>query len=183
MSRKRTGLDANAIPWQDFVAGYRVAMEAIMGEGAPDPVEVAADTPADAVLAGPAHGEADADPSSDASASTASDPDAARARLEKDPYARVLVALRAHFGPSYPLYRPLLYRFWGLYDLVHRGRLPEWVAPTEDGTLGLHPALLLAAADVKLTKKGKLPVDRFRERVQQIIEDEALGSPESTEAG
>ena len=47
--------------------------------------------------------------------------------------------------------------------------------------MGLHPALLLAASDVKLTKKGKLPANRFRGRVRQIIAEELVKAESANE--
>jgi len=164
MSRKRAKLDATGMPWQEFVAAYQIAMSALMGEGAPPPVEMDG-TPDDGEEASDAPGVTIAE-------ETGEIPPDVRERLQKDPYARVVLALREHFGPGYPFYRPFIYRFWSLYDLVHRGQLPEWVEPKEDGTMGLHPALLLAASEVKLTKKGKLPTNRFRERVREVIAEE-----------
>jgi len=166
MSRKHAKLDANGIPWKEFVSAYQVAMGALMSDGTQSPSVSLTGSDDDAEAS-----EVEVD--SVSIAETASDlPADVRERLKKDPYARVVVALRAHFGPGYPYYRPFIYRFWSLYDLVHRGQLPEWVESKEDGTMGLHPALLLAASDVKLTKKGKLPTNHFRERVRTIISEE-----------
>ena len=211
MAPKRPKLDANPIPWQEFLTGYRVAMSALMGEGAPAPVQTVDDKlPRDEISqaypgrnVGPRAPFAEASdatpeatsggtrsrsqrpgallrkgPSGDvpdhASPDAIVPPGAAispelRAKLERDPYSRVLLALRDHFGPDYPYYRAFLYRFWSLYDLVHRNQVPEFAQAKGDGTLGLHPALLLAAADVKLTKKGRFPLNRFRDRVVEII--------------
>ena len=159
------------MPWQEFVAAYQIAMRALMGADAPSPVEMA-QTDDEA---------ASDEPDMTIAEVTGEIPQDVRDRLQKDPYARVVLALREHFGPGYPFYRPFIYRFWSLYDLVHRGQLPEWVVPKEDGTMGLHPALLLAASDVKLTKKGKLPANRFRGRVRQIIAEELVKAESANE--
>ncbi|MFT5391057.1 MAG: hypothetical protein ACI8PT_001248 [Gammaproteobacteria bacterium] len=178
MARKRASLDSNAMPWTEFIAGYRIAMGALMGPGSQSPVALEAGSPAAQRLADlENHGEPSEVLSGDENVPVESVPvenmtPEMRTKLEADPYSRVLLALREHFGQGYPYYRPLLYRFWGLYDLVHRGRLANWVQSREDGTLGLHPALLLAASEVKLTKKGKFPVDRFCAQVTQIIATE-----------
>jgi hypothetical protein len=173
MARKRASLDSNAMPWTEFIAGYRIAMGALMGPGSQSPVGLEAGSPAAQRLADlENHGEQSEVLSADESVPVENMTPQMRAKLDADPYSRVLVALREHFGKGYPYYRPLLYRFWGLYDLVHRGRLANWVQSRDDGTLGLHPALLLAASEVKLTKKGKFPVDRFCAQVTQIIATE-----------
>ena len=143
-----------AVPWREFAMGYQIGMRALGGE-IPDELLQGLDEAPD----GPRT-------------------QAARERLEKDPNLRVSLSVREYFGPSYPLLRPLLYRFWSLYDLVHRGQVDEWVTRNEDGSAqSLHSALLLAAAEVKLTKKGKLPANRFRERVEELANSGIFDQP------
>ena len=64
-------------------------------------------------------------------------------------------------------------RFWALLDLVRREEIEQWVTRDDNGQPSqLHPALLLAASEVRMTKRSKFPSNRFRARVEEIISNE-----------
>ncbi|MCH9670773.1 MAG: hypothetical protein K0U93_04920 [Gammaproteobacteria bacterium] len=64
-------------------------------------------------------------------------------------------------------------RFRAMLDLVSRELVEDWVTRDESGhPIKLHPALLLAAAEVRMTKTSRFPMKRFRARVFEIIAEE-----------
>jgi len=66
-----------------------------------------------------------------------------------------------------------LYRFGGLYALIGHGVLSEWVPTNADGqAYEVHAAVLHAAAEVPMTKKGRFPRQVFIRKVQQIIDED-----------
>ena len=98
----------------------------------------------------------------------------ARETLRRDPYLRVMVAVRNHFGQDYAHLACFMFRFWALIDLLRRKHIQQWVSVDEATNFQeFHPAVLLAGAEVKLTGKAKFPPKRFVQHVERIIQDEA----------
>ena len=90
-----------------------------------------------------------------------------------DPFRWVSVAVVRHFGRDYPHLANFQHRFWALMQLLEGGFVDEWVtAGDETSPRRLHPALLLAAAEVRLTRNAKFPARRFAARVEEIIRTE-----------
>lgn len=89
-----------------------------------------------------------------------------------DPIMTVVDAARGHFGDDNVHVKSFLYRFWALMDLVTKGQLAPWVSDVNQQQQ-LHPALLLAAAEVRMTKKGRFPAKRFVQHVEEIIRTES----------
>ena len=101
----------------------------------------------------------------------------------RDPFRWVSVAVARHFGPTYPHLASFQHRFWGLMQLLDSGSVSEWVQSGEDAAQRrLHPAVLLAAAEVRLTRNGKFPARRFASRVEEIIRTE-LDAPADGDEG
>ena len=91
----------------------------------------------------------------------------------QDPVLWTSIAVARHFGRNYPYLISFQRRYWGLMHLVDGGFVDEWVlADDGEGPRRLHPALLLAAAEVKLTRNGRFPPRRFAARVAEIIRTE-----------
>lgn len=91
----------------------------------------------------------------------------------RDPVRWVAFAMARHFGRDYPHLASFQHRYWALMHLVDGGFVDEWVtAGDEAGPRRLHPALLLAAAEVRLTRNAKFPARRFAARVAEIIRTE-----------
>jgi len=66
-----------------------------------------------------------------------------------------------------------LYRFEGLQCLIQQGVLGDWVHASTDGqAYEMHPAVLDAAAEVPMTKKGRFPRQAFLRKVQQIVDED-----------
>ena len=62
--------------------------------------------------------------------------------------------------------------------LVDGGLVEKWVIPEDEHhPRRLHPALLLAAAEVRLTRNARFPSKRFAARVEEIIRTES-GPPD-----
>ena len=92
----------------------------------------------------------------------------------RDPFVWTSLALAGRFGRDYPHLRNFHYRFWALMELLDGGHTDRWVTKSdEQPSRRLHPALLLAASEVKLTKNMKFPIKRFAARVEEIIRTEA----------
>lgn len=89
-----------------------------------------------------------------------------------DPIMTVIDAAQGHFGDDSTHVKSFLYRFWALMDLVSKGQLAPWVSD-DSQQQQLHPALLLAAAEVRMTKKGRFPAKRFVQHVEEIIRTES----------
>ena len=95
------------------------------------------------------------------------------------PFLGVAFSLRRHFGPDYPHLDDFLHRYQALMALVEGGLVEAWVFPgDEDHPRRLHPALLLAAAEVRLTRNARFPSKRFAARVVEIIRTES-GPPDA----
>ena len=57
--------------------------------------------------------------------------------------------------------------------LLRRGHIKAWITSSETNDFqSFHPAVLLAAAEVKLTNTAKFPVKRFIAQIEQIINQE-----------
>jgi hypothetical protein len=66
-----------------------------------------------------------------------------------------------------------LYRFEGLQALIQQGVLDDWVHLSTDGqAYEMHPAVLDAAAEVSMTKKGRFPRQAFLRTVQHIADED-----------
>ncbi len=138
------------MPWRDFVVGFQLATHAL-----------------------------DDSNLEDLPPANPTDPQSRRLRaqqeaIRRDPFMRVLIAVQEHFGQRYRYLSSFVHRFWALVQLTERGHLARWLLTAEGGTSqrGYHPAVLLAAAEVRLTKKAKFPVDRFLARVAEIVAEE-----------
>ena len=66
-------------------------------------------------------------------------------------------------------------RFQALMDLVRRDALAPWISGTPDSP-AMHPAILVTAATMKLTKGGLLPPARFAREVEDLIEQHKPGT-------
>lgn len=98
------------------------------------------------------------------------------------PFLGVAYSLRRHFGRDYPHLDAFLHRFQALMALVDGGLVEQWVVPADEHhPRRLHPALLLAAAEVRLTRNARFPSKRFAARVEEIIRTES-GPPDAEAA-
>ena len=91
----------------------------------------------------------------------------------RDPSLWFANVMARYFGQDYPHLANFQHRFWALMQLLEGGFVDEWVMPRdEESPRRLHPALLLAAAEVRLTRNARFPPKRFAERVAEIIRTE-----------
>ena len=101
----------------------------------------------------------------------------------RDSFLWVSMAVARHFGRDYPHLSNFQHRFWALMQLLDGGFVDEWVVPGDEASpRRLHPALLLAAAEVRLTRNSKFPSRRFAARVAEIIRTEG-GEPAAEDGG
>ena len=148
MSKKIDKSQLAVVPWRDFVIGFQVAGNVLEVQ------------------------DVDALPDVDLTDPTSENAIKAKQALKEDPYLRVLIAIRNHFGQTYPHLPSFIFRYWALMDLLRRGHITDWVTTNEEGFQSFHPAVLLAAAETKLTNAAKFPPNRFRQRVTAIIAEE-----------
>lgn len=143
--KKSTKRSIEPMPWQDFVLGFQVATQAIERLNGPE-------------VSAPFMDQAQG------------------ARGRQDPFYVVAMAVGQHFGREYAHLNSFHYRFWALMELLDNRQIDRFVLEQEEGVpRRLHPALLLAAAEVKLTKNGKFPSRRFVARAEEIIRIEGEG--------
>lgn len=71
-------------------------------------------------------------------------------------------------GPG--LARAFVERFIALVEILDSPELAPWRSadPQVSGTIRVHPALLAAAAEVKLNDNGKFPRRKLRERIEAL---------------
>lgn len=155
MGKQRDKTNLMPMPWRDFVLGFQVATRALDNpnlEGIPTPPN---------------------DPLGRKIRAT-------QMAIQRDPFLRVLAAVQEYFGEGYEYLGCFNHRFWALVQLVKRGHLHAWVTTSEETAevQQFHPAVLLAAAEVKLTKNGHFPATQFLVRVEEIRHEE--GGAEST---
>ena len=91
------------------------------------------------------------------------------------PLGRFLVAVGDYFDSNNVHDQEdlnFLSRFGGLQALIQHGVLGKWVQTSTDGqAYEVHPAVLHAAAEVPMTKKGRFPRQAFLRKVQQIMDE------------
>ena len=140
------------MPWQDFVLGFQIANEALEHLGGP--------------VVKPPFAQPAAAPGRD------------------NPVTWAAVAVARHFGRDYPHLGSFQHRFWALMQLLEGGFVDEWLLPGDDEAAPrrLHPALLLAAAEVPLNRNAKFPTRRFAAHVKEIIRTE-LDAPAAGDGG
>ncbi len=73
-----------------------------------------------------------------------------------------------HFGHSYDEAESALLRIRALEDLIRKKALMPWISGMP-GSPVLHPAILVTAATMKLTKGGLFPPARFVREVEELI--------------
>ena len=150
MSKKIEKASLSPMPWRDFVLGFQVATTALENPNLEDIPPVNPDDPTSKKL----HDT--------------------QVAIQKDPFLRVLLAAQHHFGDGYEHLGKFVYRFWALIHLLKRGHIKEWITHDEESDFqSFHPAVLLAAAEVKLTNNARFPPKRFVERVHTIMEEES----------
>ncbi|MEM7253062.1 MAG: hypothetical protein AAF493_16730 [Pseudomonadota bacterium] len=89
------------------------------------------------------------------------------------PFEAIWASAEAVFSDDLAMAKAFALRFWALLDLVRRDKLDTWVTRNESGQPAqLHPATVLAAAEVRMTKRSRFPANRFVARVEEIIANE-----------
>jgi hypothetical protein len=94
-------------------------------------------------------------------------------QLAGHPMHRPLLAARDYFGDQVKEFQNFLLRFWALMGLIETNILCDWVREAlEKGGTELHPSVIYACAEVRLTENGLLPVETLLQKTQQIANEE-----------
>ncbi len=93
------------------------------------------------------------------------------------PYVKAAVALRDHFGNDKRRFENAMSRFVALMHLFTHNRLEHWVrASAKNATAqDIHPAVIHAAAQMKLNKSGKFPERKFLSLVAELASEQYQG--------
>jgi hypothetical protein len=94
--------------------------------------------------------------------------------MQRSPEGRVISILHDYFGQSQEEDRSALLRFYALMKLMRDGTISKWTEENPEGS-ALHPAILVTAATLKLTKGGGFPPVKFQQEVQRLIAEAAKG--------
>ena len=104
-------------------------------------------------------------------------------RFTDNPMNRAIFAVKQHFGDDHQQLLNFTMRFFALMDIFRKNAVAEWIKDDLDNprAKAIHPAVIYAAAEVKLNKKGDFPLKKFLARVKEIahtqIEDEDSEEP------
>ena len=93
--------------------------------------------------------------------------------LQHSAEGRMIAIVHEHFGDDYEQYRSALLRFYALSKLLRDGTLSAWIEETRRGP-SLHPAILITAATMKLTKGGGFAPMKFQKEVQRVVAESKL---------
>lgn len=87
--------------------------------------------------------------------------------MSNSPQGRMVQIMHDHFGHDFEQYRSAILRFNALLDLLRKDALAAWMVPMPEG-MRMHPAILITAATLKLTKGGLFPPARFVREVEDL---------------
>ncbi len=93
------------------------------------------------------------------------------------PYVKAAVALRDHFGDDKRRFESAMARFVALMHLFSHNRLEQWVRTSANNATAqdIHPAVIHAAAQMKLNKSGKFPERKFLSLVAALASEQYRG--------
>jgi hypothetical protein len=93
------------------------------------------------------------------------------------PYITAAAALRDHFGDDKRRFESAMARFVALMHLFTHNRLGKWVrtSPRNATVQDIHPAVIHAAAQMKLNKNGKFPERKFLSLVAELASEQYRG--------
>lgn len=94
--------------------------------------------------------------------------------MQNSPEGRMIAVLHEFFGHDQEEDRSALLRFYALMKLLRDGTISKWTEEKPEGST-LHPAILVTAATLKLTKGGGFPPVKFQQEVQRLITEAAKG--------
>jgi hypothetical protein len=87
--------------------------------------------------------------------------------MRSSPQGRIVKIMHKYFGQSFEEDRSALLRFHALMDLLRKDALSDWITGPPDSP-SMHPAILVTAATMKLTKGGLFPPARFVREVEEL---------------
>ena len=89
------------------------------------------------------------------------------------PFRRAALALKTELGDDDARFKSALWRFCAVMELYQRRALSPWARASGErpDTEAIHPAVLDVASEMRLSKSGKLPRDRFLATVERVARD------------
>ena len=91
-------------------------------------------------------------------------------QVPDSPMSRAAFAIKREFPDDDVAFRSALARFNALMNLFSRDALGAWSQVREGGRTGMHPALIDAASQMKLSANGHFAPRKFLAMVQQIAQ-------------
>ncbi len=90
-------------------------------------------------------------------------------RVPETPFRRAALALKAELDDD-ARFKSALWRFCAVMELYQRRALTPWARRSRDrpDTDAIHPAVLDVASEMRLSKSGKLPRDKFLAEVERV---------------
>ena len=92
--------------------------------------------------------------------------------MHKSTEGRMVAIFHNHFGQDFEQERSAILRFYALMKLLRDGSITKWTQETPEVS-SMHPAILITAATMKLTKGGGFPPAKFQQEVQRLISEAA----------
>ena len=89
-------------------------------------------------------------------------------KMQNSPEGRMISILHDHFGDDQESERSAILRFYALMKMLREGTIAEWAKETPEMST-MHPAILITAATMKLTKGGGFPPAKFQQEVRRLI--------------
>jgi hypothetical protein len=89
------------------------------------------------------------------------------------PLNRAALAVREHFAEDRESFFNFMTRFFALLDVFRIGTVSEWCCqnPKDPEAQDIHPAVIYAAAELKLNAEGHFPADEFHARVAALVSE------------
>lgn len=84
--------------------------------------------------------------------------------------ARITIAMKERYGDNTEKYVSASGRIFALLRLLQSGELSDWIRPdpSDPGNYEIHPSLVEAASNVRLTRNCTFPRDEFLRTVEQL---------------
>lgn len=89
------------------------------------------------------------------------------------PIVRAIKVFQTHFDNESGECQSAIARFYALTEMMRNKSLPRWITSTPAGD-SIHPAVMVAAATVKLTPNGKFAPAYFADQVEKVANNSTL---------
>lgn len=101
-------------------------------------------------------------------------------KLSDTPFNRAGIALKQHYREDEERFLSALFRFRALMELITKDALGPWMRSSirREGSSRIHPAVLDVASQMRLSRNGKFPVNKFLEAVKDTARAHYADLPE-----